>query len=146
MPRDPKTKLTPHKPCVLVIDDEENVRRLIRVTLLKAGYDILEAADGRQAIAVLSAVEPSSAVDVIICDIRMPEVNGVEAITYFVREFPSIPITVLTGFPDSDMAASLLKQGVVDYVTKPVDSNKLLEVVRKALEQRSSLKASVKED
>lgn len=139
MPRDPATKSSSNKACVLVIDDEENVRRLIRVTLAKAGYDVLEAADGGRAIALLSAAD-APIVDVIVCDIRMPEVNGVEAITYFRRHFSSVPITVLTGFPDTEMAKTLLTQGVVDYVIKPIDSDKLLAVVQKALEQRGKLK------
>jgi two-component system, chemotaxis family, chemotaxis protein CheY len=137
MPQDTNAQSPTRKARVLVIDDEENVRRLIRVTLAKAGYDIIEAADGREAIECLSTADKSSLVDLIICDIRMPEVNGVEAISYFRREFPSIPITVLTGFPDSQMAESFLKQGVVDYVIKPIDGTKLLAVVEKALKQRT---------
>jgi two-component system chemotaxis response regulator CheY len=137
MPQDTNAQSPTRKARVLVIDDEENVRRLIRVSLAKAGYDIIEAADGREAIECLSTADKSSLVDLIICDIRMPEVNGVEAISYFRREFPSIPITVLTGFPDSQMAESFLKQGVVDYVIKPIDGTKLLAVVEKALKQRT---------
>jgi len=146
MPQDANVQFPSRKRRVLVIDDEENVRRLIRVTLAKAGVDILEAADGGKAIELLSAADNSTMVDLIICDIRMPEVNGVEAITYFRRNYPSIPITVLTGYPDSEMAASFLKQGVMDYVIKPIDGTKLLAVVEKALEQRSGRKAPVKED
>jgi DNA-binding NtrC family response regulator len=54
--------------------------------------------------------------------------------------FPSVPFVVITGFPDTEMAVNLLKQGVVDYVPKPIDSEKLLDVVAKAMARRTSLK------
>ena len=70
----------------------------------------------------------------------MPKVNGVEAIAFFRKEFPSVPVVVITGFPETDMAVSLFKQGVVDYVAKPIQAEKLLAVVAKAMEQRIALK------
>jgi two-component system chemotaxis response regulator CheY len=70
----------------------------------------------------------------------MPKVNGVEAIQYFRSQFPSIPVIVLTGYPDTDLAVSLLKQGVVDYVTKPVEGEKLAAVVANAMKLRTELK------
>lgn len=79
-------------------------------------------------------------VDVILCDIRMPKVNGMEAITFFQRQYPSVPIVVITGFPDTEMAVNLLKQGVMDYVPKPIDGAKLLDIVSKAMAKRGSLK------
>jgi two-component system chemotaxis response regulator CheY len=79
-------------------------------------------------------------VDVILCDIRMPKVNGIEAIAFFQKEFPSVPIVVITGFPDTEMAVGLMKQGVLDYVPKPILNEKLLDVVDKAMAKRTSLK------
>jgi two-component system chemotaxis response regulator CheY len=67
--------------------------------------------------------------------------KGVEAIQFFREQFPSIPVVVITGFPDTSLAVSLLKTGVVDYVTKPVDGEKLLAVVAKAMEERTKLKS-----
>ncbi len=75
-------------------------------------------------------------VDVIICDIRMPKINGTEAIAYFRTQYPSIPIIVLTGYPDVQLATSLLKAGVVEYLTKPVDRDKLVGAVKNAIEKR----------
>ena len=74
------TKETPGLGRVLVVDDEENVRKIVRLTLTKAGYDVEEAEDGGKAIEVLNTGENPLMVDVIICDIRMPRINGVEAI------------------------------------------------------------------
>jgi two-component system chemotaxis response regulator CheY len=124
----------------MVVDDEENIRKIVRMTLTKAGYDVVEAEDGEAAVKVIKSEDNPLMVDVIICDIRMPKVNGVEAIQYFRSQFPSIPVIVLTGYPDTDLAVSLLKQGVVDYVTKPVEGEKLTAVVATAMKQRTELK------
>jgi len=140
MPWGLHTKDTPGKGRIMIVDDEKNIRDLIRMTLTKAGYDVLEAEDGAKAVEVLRKDDNPLMVDVITCDIRMPKVNGIEAIAFFRKEFPSIPVVVITGFPETEMAVSLLKQGVSDYVPKPVESQKLLAVVAKAMEQRIALK------
>jgi two-component system, chemotaxis family, chemotaxis protein CheY len=134
------TKDSPGKGRVLVVDDEENVRKLVRVSLTKAGYDVEEAGNGEEAEKIIRAKDNPLMVDVILCDIRMPKVNGIEAIAFFQKEFPSVPIVVITGFPDTEVAVNLLKQGVMDYVRKPIDGAKLLDIVAKAMAKRASLK------
>ena len=121
---------------VLIVDDEPDIRKVVRMTLLKAGYDVLEAENGEKAIEVINSGENRLLLDVIICDIRMPKVNGIEAIAYFRQNYPRVPLIVLTGFPDTDMATSLLRQGVVDYLVKPVEGDKLKASVARAMEQR----------
>lgn len=121
---------------VLVTDDEPDVRKLVRMVLTKAGYDVLEAEDGGKAIEVLNTGENRLMLDVIICDIRMPKINGMEAIAYFRKEYPRVPVIVLTGFPDTDMATSLLRQGVADYLVKPVEAETLRTAVARAMEMR----------
>jgi len=121
---------------VLIVDDEENIRRVARLTLAKAGYEVIEAKDGADAIEALNSGENPLLVDVIVCDIRMPKINGVEAISYFRSQYPSVPIIVQTGFPDLNLATSLMKQGVSEYLVKPVDNAKLIAAVGKAVEGR----------
>ena len=121
---------------VLIMDDEADIRKVVRMTLQKAGYEVLEAENGEKAIEVLSSGENRLLLDVIICDIRMPKVNGIEAIAYFRKEYPRVPLIVLTGFPDTDMATSLLREGVLDYLVKPVEGEKLKGAVARAMEQR----------
>ena len=121
---------------VLVVDDEPDVRKVVKMTLTKAGYDVIEAEDGEKAIAAIKEGENPLLLDVIISDIRMPKVNGVEAINYFQQQWPSVPLIVLTGFPDMEMATGFLKKGIVDYLVKPVDKDKLTSTVAKAIEQR----------
>ena len=121
---------------VLVVDDEPDIRKVVRMTLQKAGYEVLEAENGEKAIEVINTGENRLLLDVLICDIRMPKINGVEAIAYFQQEWPRVPIIVLTGFPDTDMATSFLRSGVVDYLVKPVEGEKLRTAVARAMEQR----------
>jgi two-component system, chemotaxis family, chemotaxis protein CheY len=121
---------------VLVVDDEPAVRTVVRMTLEKAGYDVLEAENGEKAIEAINAGENPLVVDLVICDIRMPKINGVEAIAYFQREYPHVPVIVLTGYPDTNMAVSFLGHGVVDYLVKPVEAERLKAAVAKSMERR----------
>ncbi len=121
---------------VLVVDDEPDIRKVVKMTLTKAGYDVIEAEDGEKAIEAIQEGENPLLLDVIICDIRMPNINGVEAINYFQQQWPRVPIIVLTGFPDMEMALGFLKKGVVDYLVKPVEKEQLMNAVAKALAQR----------
>lgn len=125
---------------ILVVDDESQVRKPISLSLQGAHYDVVEAENGEQAIELLRSGDNPLLVDTILCDIRMPKINGTEAIRYFRTQFPTVPIVVLTGYPDVDLAVSLLKQGVVDYLVKPVGKDQLLEVMKKSVAQHVILK------
>ena len=117
---------------VLVVDDEPDVRRTIRLTLTKAGFDVVEAEDGQKGIDAIRSGDNPLAVDTIICDMQMPNVNGMGAIAYFRQQFPSVPVIVLTGNPDFKDANELFKQGIIEYLTKPIESEKLIESVKRA--------------
>lgn len=121
---------------ILVVDDEPDVRKVVRLSLEKAGYDVIEAEDGQQAVKEIKSGENPLLLDVILTDIRMPKLNGLEAIQFFQQEFPHVSLIVLTGFPDLTMATSLMKNGIIDYLVKPVEKEKLLAAVAKAMEQR----------
>ena len=121
---------------VLVVDDEPTVRTIVRLILEKAGYEVLEAENGETAIEALNTGENRLVLDVVICDIRMPKINGVQAIEYFQREYPHVPIIVLTAYPETKMAVSFVRSGVADYLIKPVDAQKLRDAVARAMERR----------
>ena len=121
---------------VLVVDDEPDIRRVVRMMLEKAGYDVLEAEDGQAAINVINTGENRLMLDAVVCDMRMPKINGVEAMAYFRDHFPHVPMVVLTGFPDTEMAVSCMREGVVDYLVKPVDGEQLRSAVSRAMAQR----------
>jgi len=121
---------------ILVVDDEAEVRNTIKLQLKGTGLEVVEAEDGKKGIEKLDG-ENAITVDAILCDVRMPNINGVEAIAYFRREYPSIPVIVLTGYPDVKLAVDFMKEGVVEYLVKPVEKEKLVEVVTKAISGRS---------
>ena len=116
---------------VLVVDDEPDVRKVVRMTLEKAGYHVIEAEDGEQAINLLKTGDNLVNCGLILCDIRMPKVNGIECIEYFRDQAPGIPIVVITGYPETELAVELMKKGVKDYLVKPIEGEKLLEIVNK---------------
>ena len=116
---------------VLVIDDEEDVREVLRLHLESAGYNVLEAEDGEEGIKIVRSEDNMINIGVILCDIRMPKVNGVECVDFLKKEAPGIPVVMVTGYPDTEMATAFLKKGVKDYLVKPVEKEKLLAVVGK---------------
>ena len=120
---------------VLVVDDDPDIRTTVRLVLTKADYDVIEAEDGEQGVAAIRSGDNPMMVDTIICDIHMPKVNGMEAIAYFRNQFPSVPVIVLTGEPDIAGASTLFKQGIVEYLTKPVSPEKLTACVNKAVKE-----------
>ena len=123
---------------VLVVEDVAAVRKTIRAILVHAGYEVVEAENDEQAIRMLRGVEDPVPVDVILSDLRMPQINGAELIAYFRRQYPAIPVVVLTGYPDVEVAVSLMRQGVMDFLVKPVLPNELLSVIGRAVGQGSA--------
>lgn len=124
---------------VLIVDDEEHVRRTVGLALKQGGYEILEAVDGDQAIAAIQSSPPGLSVHAIICDLDLPKVNGHDVIAFIRAKLPSVPVIVLTGQPDVQGAASLFKQGVVDYLIKPAQAQTLLDAVRRAIGEQALL-------
>jgi len=124
---------------VLVVDDEAEVRRSVRLILSKAGYDVIEAEDGNAGVNALKSGDNPIAVDAIICDLDMPKMGGIEAIPNFLFGFPSCPIIILSGSDNLESASRLFqpgvmfKQGVREFLTKPIDPERLLGAVEKAI-------------
>jgi two-component system, chemotaxis family, chemotaxis protein CheY len=128
---------------VLVVDDVAVVRKSISLTLTSAGYDVVTAEDGEQAIKILQESNGPPTVDAIFCDLRMPKINGAEAVAYFRREHPSVPVVVLTAYPDVELAVFLMRQGVLDFLVKPVLQDELLTVVKRAVDHNAMRKDPV---
>ncbi|MCH7624083.1 MAG: response regulator [Nitrospinae bacterium] len=116
---------------ILVIDDEEDVREVLKLHLEGAGYNVLEAENGEVGIEIIRSEDNMVNIGLILCDIRMPKVNGVECVDFLRKEAPGVPVVMVTGYPDTEMATAFLKKGVKDYLVKPVEKEKLLSVVGK---------------
>ena len=118
---------------VMIVDEDAEVRESFKLMLDSEGYNFIEAANGEEAINLIQSEDNLLNVGAILCDIRMPKVNGLECIEFFKKETPGIPIIVITGYPDADNATALLKKGCKDYLVKPVEKEKLIEVVGKVI-------------
>jgi two-component system response regulator HydG len=117
------------KPKILVVDDEASHRKMIEAVLSDEGYEIKQAGDGQAAI---DAVEKGF-FDLILMDIRMAEVSGLEALKQIKEISPGIPIIIMTAYASVDSAVDALKSGAYDYLTKPLDIDELKILIGQAL-------------
>lgn len=124
-------------PRILLIEDEEEIREVVKHHLVNAHYEVVEACDGEEAIRKIKEGSNPVEVDLAICDIRMPKIDGIEAMAYFQKEFPHLPLIIMTGYPETGAAIDFLKHGVKDYLVKPVEKEVLLAAVEKAVMERS---------
>jgi DNA-binding NtrC family response regulator len=122
---------------VLVVDDEEHVRTTVSLVLKQGGYEVIAAADGEEAIDMIKSDPSGFSAQAIICDINLPKVNGHDLIAFIRQNLPTVPVIVLTGYPDVQGAAALFEQGVVDYLIKPGRADTLLEAVRRAIGEQA---------
>lgn len=116
---------------VLVVDDEGYIRDLIRDTLRTRNYFAGTAANGVEALDVLSRGH----YDIVVTDVIMPGMDGLELVKQVRRQYPTVHIIVLTGFPRSADISDFLAQGVDDFLPKPFRANDLMVVIRR-LEQK----------
>ncbi|MCB9832033.1 MAG: sigma-54-dependent Fis family transcriptional regulator [Planctomycetes bacterium] len=115
---------------VLVVDDEEAMRTFLVRTLRKRGLELVEAADGAAARRLLE----DRSFDLVLTDLRMPELDGIELLHWIKRTKPKTPVIVMTGFGSIPSAIEALKAGAEDYVTKPFDRDEIMRSVDAALE------------
>lgn len=118
---------------ILVADDEEGVRELFKVIAEEEGYQITLAKDGLQAVQMAKSYLP----DVIVLDVRMPELDGLEVFERIKENMIDSPVIFITAFGTSDLAIDAMKKGAHNYLTKPFDIEEIRIVLRKALELKS---------
>ena len=114
---------------VLVVVDERSMRELLTILLARDGYDVLVAEDGHSGIEILR----KERIDVLITDIRMPEMNGVDVLREAKRIDPEITSIVMTAFASTDTAVEALRLGAADYLVKPLDARAIVARVRSAI-------------
>ena len=131
-----RERIEPFKGRVLVAEDDPSVRRVILGQLEDAGYQVVEAEDGEEALQAIGSMERSSAINAIICDIRMPTVDGIAVVRYVREKYPAIPIIVLTGLFDLPLTEGLLDRGVSEFLTKPIDQGVLVRALQHAIGDR----------
>ncbi len=116
-------------PSILVVDDELLIRDLLYDFFNGQGWQITVAENGEKALEILRAKK----VDLVLTDLRMPEMDGM-ALTTLVREsYPDMPVVIMTGYPSVESAVAALRSKVADYVTKPFNINELFKTVESHL-------------
>lgn len=114
---------------ILIVDDDVHILELIQRHLKTLNYHTYKAISVKEAIAILQ----DKSIDLLITDLKMPGVDGLELVKYVTEHFPSIPKLVVTGYPSVDGALDALKSGAMEYVTKPFTKEELKNAVVKAL-------------
>jgi two-component system, NtrC family, response regulator HydG len=115
---------------ILVVDDEESHRIMLRAVLKEEGYEVAEATDGAEAV---KAVEQQP-FDLILLDIRMTTMDGIEALAEVRKISPLVPVLIMTAYASVKTAVEALKAGAFEYLTKPLDTDELKILMEKALE------------
>jgi DNA-binding NtrC family response regulator len=118
---------------VLVVDDEADVRKSLRLILTKAGYDVDEAEDPEAGVALVKSGKNPVALTAIITDLNMPKINEIIVIPYLRSQFPSCPILVLSGSNKMERAANMFKKAGVEFLAKPINQEQLLAAVSKTV-------------
>ena len=121
-------------PKILIIEDEAAIRRVLKKIISEENetYLVEEAEDGLEGLEMVK----NNDFDLILCDIKMPKMDGVEVLEKVKKIQPEIPIVMISGHGDLDTAVNTMRLGAFDYISKPPDLNRLLNTVRNALEQK----------
>lgn len=119
---------------ILVIDDEKSIRSTLRDILEHEGYEVTEAQDGAEAVKIAS----KDSFDVILSDIKMPKMDGMEVLEKLQEIAPETPVVMISGHGTIDTAVEAIKKGAFDYISKPPDLNRMLVTIRNAMD-RSTL-------
>src|ERR1700761_2747969 len=118
---------------ILIIDDEKAIRKTLSEILSYEGYKIDEAGDGEEGLKKVKEKE----YDVILCDIKMPKIDGIEFLEKAKETNPDIPIIMISGHGTIETAVEAVKKGAYDYISKPPDLNRLLITIRNAMDKKS---------
>jgi two-component system nitrogen regulation response regulator NtrX len=126
-------------PRILVIDDEKSIRNTLKEILEYEKFDIELAEDGILGLEIINSMK----IDAILCDIKMPKMDGMEVLNHIMQDHADIPVVMISGHGDIDTAVEAIKKGAFDFIQKPLDLNRLMVTVRNALD-RSKLVTETK--
>src|SRR5437868_3795699 len=126
-----KPRMPAKAPKILVVDDEPQIRTLLKATLGRAGYSVIEAASAREALSAKAIDKP----DLVLLDLGLPDRDGLELVG-LLRADPRSAVIVISARDQTEQKVAALDLGADDYVTKPFDTEELLARVRASLRQR----------
>lgn len=113
---------------ILICDDEEGIRESLNL-ILEKDYDIAFATNGKEALEYIS----NNPIDLIILDIKMPKVTGLEVLRDIKEKKPDINVVIATGYQSAEIAEETIRLGATDYITKPFDKEKVLKTINNCL-------------
>lgn len=119
-------------PKILIADDEEKILKILTRLLSDEQYNVKAVENGQKAVAALQSFQP----DIILMDQNMPGLSGIEALEVIKEKYPEVPVIIITAFGEVSMAVDAIKKGAYDYLEKPFDNDKLLLLIKRALEHR----------
>lgn len=124
---------------ILVIDDEKSIRKTLREILEYENFKVDEAGDGSEG----ASMAEKGDYDIILCDIKMPKVDGMEALDRIQKSKPDVPVVMISGHGTIETAVEAVKKGAFDFIAKPLDLNRLLVTIRNAMD-KTTLVSDVK--
>jgi DNA-binding NtrC family response regulator len=120
---------------ILIVDDELHVLEIIGETLSSFGYKVIPRPDAESA---LSVIREGTDIDLVITDLRMPGMNGVEFLAVLKKTLPAVPVIMLTGYGTVETYLQALSLGVFEYLNKPVQAKELRHIVRSAFKRSAA--------
>lgn len=123
---------------VLVVDDEQSVREALGDILKDNGYRVECASDGREGLEMIDRLNP----DVVLLDIRMPEMDGIQALEIISRRGQNVPVILITAYGSTETTIEAMKLGAFDYLMKPLKVNEILDTIKKAVDIKELIRRS----
>ena len=125
---------------ILIVDDEEDIRVVLKISLSDLGYEVYTAENGEEALRIIEEVTPP----IVLTDIRMPVMDGIELLRKIKQEDPETEVIMITGHGDMDLAIESLKHEATDFITKPI-KDEVLEIALKRANERISMRRQLRE-
>ncbi|UCF01882.1 MAG: response regulator [Deltaproteobacteria bacterium] len=125
---------------ILIVDDEEDIRVVLKISLSDLGYEVYTAENGEEALRIIEEITPP----IVLTDIRMPVMDGIELLRKIKQEDPETEVIMITGHGDMDLAIKSLKHEATDFITKPI-KDEVLEIALKRANERISMRRQLRE-
>jgi two-component system response regulator PilR (NtrC family) len=129
------------RPKILIVDDDQSLREFLEILLAKEGYGVCSAPSGEKALGLMD----SENVSLVISDVRMPGIDGMTLLKEIKAKHSDVPVILITAFASLDTAMAAMKEGALDYLTKPFRIEEIREVVKKALETRPKAQSLIRD-
>jgi len=116
---------------ILIVDDDDSLRESLELVLSAESYEVISAPNGETALRIIE----ETPIDIVLCDLRMPGIDGMELLPQFARRLPGVSIILMSAYGTEDLAIEAMKRGAYDYIAKPFQPSEVLLTLRKAQER-----------